>query len=84
MIPKNCVEPLKETLASDAVNVTEQVFDTTDTLKWAPTVPVPPGPVQLQAMTDKLNVEPLQTLGHRCPRDATRANDDKWTTSGLV
>lgn len=33
MIPKNCVEPLKETLASDAVNVTEQVFDTTDTLK---------------------------------------------------
>ncbi|CAK1552380.1 unnamed protein product [Leptosia nina] len=30
LIPKNCVEPLKETLASDAVSVTEHKFDTAD------------------------------------------------------
>ncbi|XP_045539250.1 protein strawberry notch [Papilio machaon] len=33
VIPKNCVEPLKEALASDAVSVTEQKFDTSDELK---------------------------------------------------
>ncbi|KPI99007.1 Protein strawberry notch [Papilio xuthus] len=33
VIPKNCVEPLKEALASDAVSVTEQKFDTSDALK---------------------------------------------------
>ncbi|GBP81492.1 Protein strawberry notch [Eumeta japonica] len=27
VIPKNCVDPLKETLASDAVNVSEQKFE---------------------------------------------------------
>ncbi|KAI8441851.1 hypothetical protein MSG28_005535 [Choristoneura fumiferana] len=47
MIPKNCVEPLKETLASDAVNVTEQVFDTTDTLKGV-------GAMEIVAMDMKL------------------------------
>ncbi|CAG4931624.1 unnamed protein product [Colias eurytheme] len=30
LIPKNCVEHLKETLSSDAVSVTEQKFDTDD------------------------------------------------------
>ncbi|CAG9558910.1 unnamed protein product [Danaus chrysippus] len=33
LIPKNCVEILKETLSSDAVSVTEQSFDTTDSLQ---------------------------------------------------
>ncbi|XP_052757645.1 protein strawberry notch-like isoform X4 [Galleria mellonella] len=33
MIPKNCVDPLKETLSSDAVSVTEQNFEQPDTLK---------------------------------------------------
>ncbi|XP_063628305.1 protein strawberry notch [Cydia splendana] len=30
VIPKNCVDPLKETLSSDAVNVSEQAFEQTD------------------------------------------------------
>ncbi|XP_068623417.1 protein strawberry notch-like isoform X2 [Battus philenor] len=33
VIPKNCVESLKEALASDAVSVTEQNFETSDVLK---------------------------------------------------
>ncbi|XP_037292604.1 protein strawberry notch isoform X3 [Manduca sexta] len=33
VIPKNCVEPLKEALASDAVSVSEQTFEHTDGLK---------------------------------------------------
>ncbi|CAK1590016.1 unnamed protein product [Parnassius mnemosyne] len=33
VIPKNCVESLKEALASDAVSVTEQNFETSDALK---------------------------------------------------
>ncbi|KAM3957889.1 LOW QUALITY PROTEIN: protein strawberry notch [Aphomia sociella] len=33
MIPKNCVESLKEALSSDAVSVTEQNFEQTDALK---------------------------------------------------
>uniref|UniRef100_A0A2A4K0Z6 SBNO alpha/beta domain-containing protein n=1 Tax=Heliothis virescens TaxID=7102 RepID=A0A2A4K0Z6_HELVI len=33
LIPKNCVEPLKEALSSDAVSVSEQKFEPTDALK---------------------------------------------------
>lgn len=33
LIPKNCVEPLKEALSSDAVSVSEQTFDSLDALK---------------------------------------------------
>lgn len=33
LIPKNCVETLKETLSSDAVSVTEQTFEHPDALK---------------------------------------------------
>ncbi|XP_049879393.1 protein strawberry notch isoform X2 [Pectinophora gossypiella] len=33
MIPKNCVEPLKEALSSDAVSVNEQTFEQADGLK---------------------------------------------------
>ncbi|XP_047538604.1 protein strawberry notch isoform X3 [Vanessa atalanta] len=33
LIPKNCVETLKETLSSDAVSVTEQTFEQPDALK---------------------------------------------------
>ncbi|KAJ8712674.1 hypothetical protein PYW08_007978 [Mythimna loreyi] len=33
LIPKNCVEPLKEALSSDAVSVSEQKFEQTDALK---------------------------------------------------
>ncbi|XP_026313578.1 protein strawberry notch [Hyposmocoma kahamanoa] len=33
LIPKNCVEPLKEALSADAVSVSEQTFDSIDALK---------------------------------------------------
>lgn len=33
LIPKNCVETLKETLSSDAVSVTEQTFERPDALE---------------------------------------------------
>lgn len=33
VIPKNCVEPLKEALSYDAVSVSEQAFEQTDALK---------------------------------------------------
>ncbi|KAJ2940231.1 hypothetical protein O0L34_g11799 [Tuta absoluta] len=33
VIPKNCVEPLKEALSSDAVSVSEQAFEEGDALK---------------------------------------------------